>query len=158
MSIVSVLCVFVRAVMGDVSPQCGLSLLTPAWTFALSTVGGYEWGRTDMETLFGCKLELQAPVTFWDGYLGALHHNKKIAGTGEFGHLRWVVRGKHNSPKLPVLITHVRFLLPSLRMLQFRLQLRTSIKNSLCWSFGCTWNNADINAEGFFFALAQHIR
>ena len=126
------------------------------WAFALSTVRGYDWGRTDFETMHGCMLELKAPLTFCDGYTGALQHNARIASTGAWGHLRWVVPGKHKSTSLPVMITHVKFLLPTAKMLHYKLQLRTAIKNSVYWSFGYSWGNYEVGADDVPFAPWIH--
>ena len=113
------------------------------WTFALQMLSCFRWGRVGMETTFGMVLELKAPKIFhWgDNCPGVLHHNRKIADEGQFGCLRWVVRGTHRSPLMKVRITAVKFLLPSPRLLDFILQMRTAIKNSVCWSFGFTWSN-----------------
>ena len=117
------------------------------WTNAVATLDGYDWGRTGLETLYGCRLELQAPKTLWGSHnlTGALHHNKKIAASGHYGSFRWVVHGRGSA--LPVMITAVTFVLPSPRQLEFTLQLRTAIKNCVNWSFGCSWSNEDIVSE-----------
>jgi len=62
------------------SQHLGKSLLEGLWTFAVPSIETYGWGRTGLETLFGCVLELPAPKTIWDGYPGALQHNARIAG------------------------------------------------------------------------------
>ena len=116
------------------------------WAFSVPTLEGYAWGRTGIETLYGCKLELQAPLTFWNGSTAVLHHNRRIAGDGDFGHLRWVVRGNPHSSLLPCRVKAVRFLLPSQQLLDYTLQLRISIKNCVNWSFGCTWQNDKVEA------------
>ena len=113
------------------------------WTFALQMLSCFGWGRIGIETTFGMVLKLKAPKTFHcgDNCPGALHHNREIADEGQFGFLRWVVRGTHRSPLMKVRITAVKFLLPSPRLLDFTLQMRTAIRNSVCWSFGFTWSN-----------------
>ena len=80
--------------------QAGIQASAPShgieglWTFAISSIAGYAslagyvWGRTGLETTYGTILELQAPKTLSDGYTGALHHNRRIAGLGENGHFR----------------------------------------------------------------------
>ena len=85
------------------------------WTFSIGTPDSYGWGRTGLETTHGMVFEINVPKTFWskDNPGGALHQNRRIASTGSTGFLRWVVRGKYGSAKLPVVITAVKFLLPS---------------------------------------------
>ena len=84
------------------------------WALAVPSVLGYALGCTELRTTSRVVLEVLADDTIWNGRRGALQQCPDRGTASVYAPIRWAVRGKQGSTKLPVKIMSVNVLLPRL--------------------------------------------
>ena len=109
------------------------------WAFSFLKPAAFEWGCSMLELCTGLVLHLAAARD-------VLQTNRRIRAKGSFGHLRFVVPGKHGQAEtLQIRVTGISFGIPSMERLVFVNTLTEAVRNSVDWLHAETWRPVTSN-------------